>query len=281
MQLAVLGGSQLLGGGFLKLALFGASVAGSILLKGKQKPVGKLNDLRVSSASYGRGIPMVWGTMRTTGNMFWATDFREEKIYVTQKGKQKTGGKGEKKAKKGKAQPIYKYYANFAMGLCQGPADDVIRIWADNNLIYDKLNPDNEDLVTPGFSTREEETDGKGSQKSAANKKGSNGESGRFAWRFYAGTEDQMPDPYMEKLANERARADKLSFTDPDGNKRVFTPAYRDLCYLMFEDFALEDFGNRIPTITAEITMKTERRSEIAVFTNMADPVAGLSLIHI
>lgn len=277
MQLAVLGGSQLLGGGFLKLALFGASVAGSILLKGKQKPVGKLNDLRVSSASYGRGIPHVWGTMRVTGNMFWATDFREEKVYVTQKGKQKTGGKGEKKAKKGKAQPVYKYYANYAMGLCQGPVDDVIRIWADNNLIYDKLNPDNEDLVGPGFSQRDEDTDGKGSQKSGAGKKGRDGESGRFAWRFYPGTETQMPDPYMVQMANEGAQSEYFRVVGPSGTpeRQIAVPAYRDLAYLMFEDFALEDFGNRIPTITAEVTMKTERKSEVTRFENAPAPAGG------
>ena len=73
MQLAVLGGSSLLGGGgfFMKAALLGASVAGSMLLNGRKKPVGKLNDLRVSSASYGRGNPKLRGTMRVKGNMLW------------------------------------------------------------------------------------------------------------------------------------------------------------------------------------------------------------------
>lgn len=256
MQLAVLGGSGLLSGGFMfKAAILGASIAGSMILNGNKKPVGKLNDLRVSSSSYGRGIPKVWGSMRVTGNMFWATDFREEKIYMTQKGKSKTGVKGEKKSKKGKATPIYKYYANFAMGLCEGPMDQVVRIWADNNLIYNKLNPDDEDVVGPGFSLETEEEDsGKRSQKSMQGKKGNNGESGQFAFTFYSGDEDQKPDPYMESV---------------QGNGNV--PAYRGLCYLMFEDFALEDFGNRIPTITAEVITKTKRRAQILKFENM-DP---------
>ncbi len=261
MQLAVLGGSSLLGGGgfFMKAALLGASVAGSMLLNGRKKPVGKLNDLRVSSASYGRGIPKLWGTMRVTGNMFWSTDFREEKVYLTQKGKAKTGGKGEKLEKKGKAQPVYKYYANFAMGLCEGPVDEVIRIWADNNLIYNKYNPDDDDLVSQGFSTREDgDNTGKSSQRSASGKKGSGGHSGRFVFRFYDGSEEQTPDPYM---------------VDREGATKV--PAYRGLAYLMFEDFALEDFGNRIPTITAEVTAKGETQQLVLRMENMPVPPEG------
>lgn len=255
-----------------KAAMFGASVGLSLLLKGKQKPQGKLNDLRVSSASYGRGIPGVWGTHRVTGNIFWSTDFREEKIYMTSKGKQKSGGKGEKMSKKGKAQPVYKYFANFAVGLAEGVIDDVLRIWADNNLIYDKLNPDNKDLVTVGFSTREESGGGKGAQKSAGGKKGNSGESGRFAYRFYPGTDTQMPDAYMQKIATESAVKEDF------GDGSVFCPAYRDLCYLMFEDFALEDFGNRIPTITAEITKKATRRPAISQFELLPPPVGGWML---
>lgn len=261
MQLAVLGGSSLLGGGgfFMKAALLGASVAGSMLLNGRKKPVGKLNDLRVSSASYGRGIPKLWGTMRVTGNMFWSTDFREEKVYLTQKGKAKTGGKGEKMAKKGKAQPVYKYYANFAMGLCEGPVDEVIRIWADNNLIFNKYNPDDDDLVSPGFTTREDgDNTGKSSQRSASGKKGAGGHSGRFVFRFYDGSEEQNPDPYM---------------VGREGQDNV--PAYRGLSYLMFEDFALEDFGNRIPTITAEVTSKGETQQLVLRMENLPEPPEG------
>jgi len=259
MQLAVLGGTGLLSGGTMfKAAILGASIAGSMIMNGRKKPVGKLNDVRVSSASYGRGIPYVWGSMRVTGNVFWATDFREVKTYVTQKGKEKSGSKGKLKAKKGKATPVYKYYANFAVGLCAGPMADVVRIWADNNLIYNKLNPKDDDLVGPGFSQRDDDNSGKGAMKSGGGKKGRGGQSGRFKWRFYAGDEHQLPDPYMEK---------------EEGKGKV--PGYRDLCYLMFQDFALEDFGNRLPTITAEVVSKVTRKSEVLVFENKTPPASG------
>lgn len=257
MQLAVLGGSALLGGGsfFMKAAILGASVAGSMLMNGRKKPVGKLNDLRVSSASYGRGIPKLWGTMRVTGNMFWSTEFREEKVYISSKGKPKSSGKGQKMEKKGKAQPVYKYYAYFAMGLCEGPVDEVLRIWADNNLIYNKYNPDDDDLVGPGFTTQDDDRTGKSSQRSAGGKKGNGGHSGRFMYRFYDGSEEQMPDPYM---------------VGKEGAENV--PAYRGLSYLMFDNFALEDFGNRIPTITAEIASKSQSKALVLRMENDPNP---------
>ena len=260
MQLGVLFGSQLLGGGlFMKMAVMGASIAGSLLLKDKSKPnPNKLNDLRVSSSTFGRGIPLVYGTFRVTGNMFWATEFREDRYFMTQKGKRVEGKKGEKKEKKGKAQEMFDYYANFAMGLAEGPVDSLIRVWADNNLIFNKLNPNDEDIVEIGFT--QEQGRGKTGNKSSAGKgKGRAGASGRFVFRFYKGSEEQLPDSFMAAKTGV--------------NK---SPGYRGLCYLFFEDFALKDFGNRTPTITAEISVVEQRRPAIEWLLNM-EPKTGFS----
>lgn len=54
--------------------------------------------------------------------------------------------------------------------------------------------------------------------------------------RFYPGSDTQEPDDFMEGV-------------EGIGN----VPAYRGVTYLMFERFPLEDYGNRIPQITAEI----------------------------
>lgn len=54
--------------------------------------------------------------------------------------------------------------------------------------------------------------------------------------RFYKGGEDQLPDPLIE--AKQGA-----------GN----APAYRGICYIVFERFALENYGNRIPQFQFEI----------------------------
>lgn len=57
--------------------------------------------------------------------------------------------------------------------------------------------------------------------------------------RFYPGSETQQPDPLI--AAEEGAAR---------------TPAFRGLCYLVFEDMELAEFGNRLPQITAEIAFR-------------------------
>ena len=54
--------------------------------------------------------------------------------------------------------------------------------------------------------------------------------------RFYPGTEDQGADPLMEEI-------------EGTGNN----PAYRGLCYIVFEDLPLAAFGNRIPQLQFEL----------------------------
>jgi hypothetical protein len=58
----------------------------------------------------------------------------------------------------------------------------------------------------------------------------------RYTFRFYPGTSTQTPDP-------------KIEATEGAGN----VPGYRNVCYIVFEEMLLEEFGNRIPQITAEI----------------------------
>jgi hypothetical protein len=238
-QLAMLGGG---GGGIMSLMMpMFSSVIGMFMQPGQKEEQGKLNDLKVSTSAYGQGIAIVYGTMRVPGNMFWATQFEEVKRYINSKGKDVTGKKkGEKKG-----QPVYEYYANYAMGLCEGPVGELLRVWADSNLIYDKYNPDNEDIVEIGFSQPEEES-GKMGKGKGTGKKGGSQESGRFRFRFYNGSEDQMPDPHMV--------AKNLEFN------QTATSAHRGLSYLYFEHFALADFGNRTPTITAEVTTQHLRK---------------------
>jgi len=53
---------------------------------------------------------------------------------------------------------------------------------------------------------------------------------------IYPGDETQLPDPLIQ------------------GAEGVdVTPAYRGLCYVTWEDFPLQNFGNRIPNVRAEI----------------------------
>lgn len=235
-------GGMMGGQALLRMGILGASLAGSFLGgKNKEENSTKLNDLKVSSSAYGQGIPIIYGTMRTTGNMFWATDFVEVKRNFKKGGKKEVSG--DKKKSDKKTEEAYEYYANFAMGLCAGPVKEVLRIWADSNLIYDKYGKDEDDVVSPGFSQQQNGGSSKKGGKQGKGKGGSGGDSGRFAFRFYSGSETQTADPFM---------------VNTQGADNV--PAHRGLCYLFFEDFALADFGNRTPTITAEVAVEPRQR---------------------
>jgi hypothetical protein len=78
----------------------------------------------------GAAIPRVYGRARLGGQMIWATRFIEQTSVSL------TGGGGGGKGVGGVAPSInvsYSYYANFAIGICQGPIAFVRRIWADGN----------------------------------------------------------------------------------------------------------------------------------------------------
>ena len=85
----------------------------------------RIQDLNVSAATYGLPIPRVRGVRRLPGNMIWSSGLIESG--------NETGGKGGES--KGPRQVSYEYSASFAMGFCEGPADAVLRIWMDAQLV--------------------------------------------------------------------------------------------------------------------------------------------------
>ena len=58
----------------------------------------------------------------------------------------------------------------------------------------------------------------------------------KYRFRIYLGTEDQQPDPLIRKHVPAHA-----------------APAHRGLVYTVFENLPLDEFGNRVPPITAEV----------------------------
>lgn len=57
--------------------------------------------------------------------------------------------------------------------------------------------------------------------------------------RIYRGTEDQLPDDLISAMEGA-------------------APAYRGLCYVVFEDLPLEDYGNRLPQMNFEVVRSRE-----------------------
>lgn len=68
----------------------------------------------------------------------------------------------------------------------------------------------------------------------------------KYKYRFYTGTEEQEPDSLIQSI---------------EGIGK--TPAYRGLCYIVFENLSLAEFGNRIPNFSFEIERTFVAEDEI------------------
>ncbi len=73
-----------------------------------------------------------YGTLRLAGNMIWSSGITEQRNVA----RSQTGGKGGASASQ--TAVSYAYTASFAIVFAEGPAEDVLRLWADGKLIYDK-----------------------------------------------------------------------------------------------------------------------------------------------
>jgi hypothetical protein len=80
----------------------------------------RLQDARIPGADEGTAINRVYGTIRVGGTLIWATRFEEE-VSV-----ERRGGKGS-----GPRVETFRYFANIAVGICEGPIACVRRVWAD------------------------------------------------------------------------------------------------------------------------------------------------------
>ena len=88
----------------------------------------RLADLDVMTSTEGAPIPRVYGRARLSGQVIWATDLEE--AMTAQSASASDSGKGFGGGPKTTTN-TYTYFANFAVGLCEGVIGRVGRIWAD------------------------------------------------------------------------------------------------------------------------------------------------------
>jgi hypothetical protein len=86
----------------------------------------RLADLDIMSSTEGAPIPRVYGRARLSGQLIWATRLEE---VVSTRSENVGGGKGGPRPTT--TTTTYSYFANLAVGLCEGPIGAVLRIWAD------------------------------------------------------------------------------------------------------------------------------------------------------
>ena len=182
-------------GSFIDNRLFGPSMGNTT----QEGP--RLDSLQVQASTGGAAIPEIAGRVRIAGQIIWATKFKEVATTTTQRS---GGGKGGGGGGGSVTSTTYSYFANFAVGLCEGPIDRIGRIWADGK-----------PLSLAGITMR-----------------------------VYRGTTSQSPDPLIEGV---------------EGSNNA--PAYRGTAYVVFDNLALEKFGNRLPQLTFEVFRRVSSTS--------------------
>jgi hypothetical protein len=137
-------------GGYLQRSIFGPDPT--------KAEIPRLDDLRVQAAGYGASISRIWGTQRVAGNVIWSRNLEEriEEVHVE-------GANNNYDAAF--------YYGTFAIQICQGEIVTIEKMWADNKLIYNTSDDNEEVVAIEGLE-----------------------------FKLYKGTETQDPDPTMEEI---------------------------------------------------------------------------------
>ncbi|MGO4525580.1 glycoside hydrolase/phage tail family protein [Microvirga sp. 2MCAF35] len=91
----------------------------------------RLRDIDGLTSTEGAPIPRVYGRARIGGQLIWATRFEEVVNSKTDRSSQ--GGKGMSGPKT--VTTTYSYFANLAVGLCEGRIAFIRRVWADGREI--------------------------------------------------------------------------------------------------------------------------------------------------
>ncbi len=131
-------------------ATIGRSIDQRILGTGSEPiETGRVARFQLTGASDGAPIARVWGRMRIGGQVIWATRFLET-------ANRSGGGKGAPRP----ASTNFSYSISLAIGICQGEAQRLGRMWADGTEIA----------------------------------------VGSLDLRFYPGSETQLPDPKIEAV---------------------------------------------------------------------------------
>jgi hypothetical protein len=150
------GGALFGAGGAVAGRLLGA-IGGSIIdraLFGTRKHLEgpRLASLDIMASSEGAAIPRVYGRARLSGQVIWATKLEE---VISTKRESAGGGKGGGPRV---TTTSYAYFANFAIGLCEGPIAGIGRMWVDGKQL---------DLS-------------------------------QYTYRIHRGDDEQLPDPLIE-----------------------------------------------------------------------------------
>jgi len=106
----------------------------------------RLTGVALQSSAYGIPTPLVYGTQRVTGNLLWFGDFGATPHTESSK----SGGKGGGSTTQ--SSTTFTYSASVAIGLCEGPIENVSYCWADKDL-HDEAWVDSMFFISAGDPT--------------------------------------------------------------------------------------------------------------------------------
>lgn len=197
------------------------SLLASVFFKDKQD-TGRLEAVRVQGANYGDPIHVVHGAMRVGGTIVWPRD-------LELKDASRDGGSNHMWFDPfgwfdQDLPDVHFYRGTWAVLLCRGPVDEVRRIFFNGELVFSTHPDDDEQLRNDSMAMLGKSVDGV---------------------EFMLGTEDQEPSPFMVTYHQQYF---KETIDD--------IPGYRGRCIVIFKNFSLEAYGNRLPAVTAEVLRK-------------------------
>lgn len=182
---------------------------------------GQMNRFRMTSAGEGRPIGQVFGRMRVAGQVIWSSEF-EERIYTatgTQTSTQTQGGTST-------AQQGGKGGAAGGAASAQSVAPTTITT----------SNTTVNQVYAYSISIAVALCEGEITSIGRVWADGVEVPSADLNMRVYTGAEDQQPDPKIEAVEGAG-----------------MAPAYRGTAYVVFENLAVADYGNRVPQFTFEV----------------------------
>lgn len=173
--------------------------------------------------------PHVYGRFILPGNLFWLGAISSQTVVLTTE------------EQRGDSVAIIKTTltvprASFAIGLCDGPIDAIVRVWLGNTLLFNNTLPTNDDgsLAAGPAGTVIDEI-----ENSVFFTQNSDDpvyyDTSKMKLTFFSGREDQITPAVMGANA----------------------PAYRGMAYLLIENFNLAYVGGRLPEIRVEVAKKT------------------------
>jgi hypothetical protein len=221
------------------------ALLGNIIFPTRTNMTGpNLNNLLVTTATNGSPIPIPYGEYRYASNIIWSPGLTENTVVTSSSSK---GGPTT-------SSTAYFYSGSFAAAWGEGPAT-ILKIWFDSKVVFDITglatwhanttyasgsvivdSNGNQQLCSTAGTTGSSNPDWRTTISTSGQTTGSGTtqwtyiEVGYPAPTFYPGDEAQYPDPLIQSFEGVNA-----------------TSGYRGICYAVWEDFPLADFGNRIP----------------------------------